>query len=37
MPETGIHRLIELVDQLETLPDVTQLVDALIYPKDTTA
>jgi 2-methylcitrate dehydratase PrpD len=37
MPEAGIHRLIELVDQLETLPDVTQLVDALIYPKDTTA
>jgi len=37
MPEAGIHRLIELVDQLETLPDVTQLVDALIFPKDTTA
>jgi 2-methylcitrate dehydratase PrpD len=37
MPEADIHRLIELVDQLETLPDVTQLVDALIFPKDTTA
>jgi 2-methylcitrate dehydratase PrpD len=37
MPKAGIHRLIELVDQLETLPDVTQLVDALIFPKDTTA
>jgi len=37
LPDPAIHRLIELVDRLETVSNVTQLVDALIFPQDAAA
>lgn len=35
LSEAGTQRVIEIVDQLETLQDVTQLVDVLMFPQDT--
>ncbi|MFZ9478449.1 MAG: MmgE/PrpD family protein [Steroidobacteraceae bacterium] len=37
LPESGMLQLIELVDRLETVQDVSQLVDALMFSQDNAA